>query len=194
MKKVILSCAMALALTTSVSANWVTGEQTVLAVTNTVVNENNVEVTRGGEAAFHLALTSDQRLDANLTFSDTARADLTFTTRASENILSKSEIPVLINDDSGYQDATLTITPLVNDTSGLRCYLISTGDVNGAFIISYKKGEFKEIFSGASLELPALPASFDVEKKSILFHAGDSNYTLSYDSKEGVFKAEKVSQ
>ncbi len=192
MKKIILTCAAALALTAGAHANWITGEPTVLAFTNTTVTDNNVDVKSGGQAAFHLALTADQRLDVNLAYTDTAKADLTFTTKASESMLLWSDLPVLINDDSGYQDATLTITPLVNDANGLRFYLIDTGDIQGARIVSYKKGEFKEAFSGAELEKDGA-SSFDVEKKSILFHAGSDTYSLSYDSKEGTFVAEKQS-
>ncbi len=191
MKKIIATCALALALTTGVSANWVTGEPTTLAVTDTVVKDNELITTNGAQAAFHLALTADQRLDVNLTFCDTAKVDLIFSTKASENMLMLEEVPTSINPDSGYRDATLTITPLINDSNGLRFYLINTGDVNGAYIVSYKKGEFKKVFSGESLSLDSAASSFDVEKKSILLHAGDANYSLSYDSKEGKFVAEK---
>ncbi len=193
MKKIIASCALALALATGVtaSANWVTGESTTLAVTDTVVRNEEVIQTNGSQAAFHLSLSADQRLDVNLSFHENAEADLTFTTKASENVLDLPALPVLINQDSGYKDACLTITPLVNDGNGLRFYLIDTGDINGALIVSYKKGEFKKVFEGASLSLASAASSFDVEKKSILLHAGDANYALSYDSKEGKFVAEK---
>ena len=55
MRKIVLTAALAaLTLASSVSANWITGEPTILAV-------------NAGEAAFHTALTSDQRIDGNLT-------------------------------------------------------------------------------------------------------------------------------
>ena len=51
MRKILLTAAFAaLTLASSVSANWITGEPTILAVNS-------------GEAAFHTALTGDQRLD-----------------------------------------------------------------------------------------------------------------------------------
>ena len=193
MKKMIASAVLALALATgfSASANWVTGEPTTLAVTDTVVSGDEVIPTNGAQAAFHLSLTSDQKLDVNLCFHKDAAVDLTFTTKASESTLIFEAVPMHIYDDSGYRDATLTITPLVNDGNGLRFYLIDTGDVNGAYVVSYKKGQFKEVFSGKSLNYDSRTCSFDVEKKSILFHAGDTTYSLSYDSKEGKFVAEK---
>ncbi len=193
MKKIIASCALALALATgfSASANWVAGEPTTLAVTDTVVRDNEVIPTNGAQAAFHLSLTSDQKLDANLSFHKDAAVDLTFTTKASENTLLLEEVPVHIYQDSGYRDAGVTIIPFVNDSNGLRFYLIDTGDVNGAYVVSYKKGQFKQVFSGKDLAYESLTCSFDVEKKSILFHAGDTTYNLSYDSKEGKFVAEK---
>ena len=126
MRKILLTAAFAaLTLASSVSANWITGEPTILAVNS-------------GEAAFHTALTSDQRLDVNLTAGAEGKADLTFTTKASESALSLTALPVLVSEEAGFADAKLTITPLVNDANGLRFYLVDTGDVGGAHIVSYK--------------------------------------------------------
>ena len=108
MRKILLTAAFAaLTLASSVSANWITGEPTILAVNS-------------GEAAFHTALTSDQRLDVNLTAGAEGKADLTFTTKASESALSLTALPVLVSEEAGFADAKLTITPLVNDANGLR--------------------------------------------------------------------------
>ena len=86
MRKIVLTAALAaLTLASSVSANWITGEPTILAV-------------NAGEAAFHTALTSDQRLDVNLTAGMEGKADLTFTTKASGSELSLSALPVLVNE------------------------------------------------------------------------------------------------
>ena len=84
MRKIVLTVALAaLTLASSVSANWITGESTILAV-------------NAGEAAFHTALTSDQRLDVNLIAGMEGKADLTFTTKASESELALSALPVLV--------------------------------------------------------------------------------------------------
>ena len=116
MRKILLTAAFAaLTLASSVSANWITGEPTILAVNS-------------GEAAFHTALTSDQRLDVNLTAGAEGKADLTFTTKASESELSLTALPVLVSEEAGFADAKLTITPLVNDANGLRFYLVDTGE------------------------------------------------------------------
>lgn len=87
MRKIVLTAALAaLTLASSVSANWITGEPTILAV-------------NAGEAAFHTALTSDQRLDVNLTAGTEGKADLTFTTKASESELALSSLPVLVSEE-----------------------------------------------------------------------------------------------
>ena len=139
MRKIVLTAALAaLTLASSVSANWITGEPTILAVNS-------------GEAAFHTALTGDQRLDVNLTAGTEGKADLTFTTKASESELSLTALPVLVNEEAGYADAKLTITPLVNDANGLRFYLVDTGEAGGAHIVSYKGATFKSAFDAADL-------------------------------------------
>ena len=183
MKKILLAAALAaLTLASSVSANWITGEPTILAVNS-------------GEAAFHTALTNDQRLDVNLTAGEEGKADLTFTTKASSSELSLSSLPILVDEEHGYADATLTITPLVNDANGLRFYLIDTGEAGGAHIVSYKGGTFKSAFTAADLENVNGASSFTVEKKQILFHTeengADATYTLSLDTKSLTFTAVK---
>lgn len=183
MRKMLLTAAFAaLTLASSVSANWITGEPTILAVNS-------------GEAAFHTALTSDQRLDVNLTAGAEGKADLTFTTKASESALSLTALPVLVNEEAGYADAKLTITPLVNDANGLRFYLVNTGEAGGAHIVSYKGGTFKSAFDAADLENINGASSFTVEKKQILFHTKengtDATYTLSLDTKSLTFTAVK---
>ena len=183
MRKIVFAAALAaLTLASSVSANWITGEPTILAVNS-------------GEAAFHTALTNDQRLDVNLTAGEEGKADLTFTTKASESELALSALPVLVSEEAGYADATLTITPLVNDANGLRFYLIDTGEAGGAHIVSYKGGTFKSAFTAADLENVNGASSFTVEKKQILFHTeengADATYTLSLDTKSLTFTAVK---
>ena len=183
MRKILLTAAFAaLTLASSVSANWITGEPTILAVNS-------------GEAAFHTALTSDQRLDVNLTAGAEGKADLTFTTKASESELSLTALPVLVNEEADYADAKLTITPLVNDANGLRFYLVDTGEAGGAHIVSYKGAAFKSAFSAADLENINGASSFTVEKKQILFHTKengtDATYTLSLDTKSLTFTAVK---
>ena len=180
MRKILLTAAFAaLTLASSVSANWITGEPTILAVNS-------------GEAAFHTALTSDQRLDVNLTAGAEGKADLTFTTKASESELSLTALPVLVSEEAGFADAKLTITPLVNDANGLRFYLVDTGE---AHIVSYKGAAFKSAFSAADLENINGASSFTVEKKQILFHTKengtDATYTLSLDTKSLTFTAVK---
>ena len=171
-----------LTLASSVSANWITGEPTILAV-------------NAGEAAFHTALTSDQRLDVNLIAGTEGKADLTFTTKALESELALSALPVLVSEEGGYADAKLTITPLVNDANGLRFYLVDTGEAGGAHIVSYKGGTFKNAFDAADLENINGTSSFTVEKKQILFHTKengtDATYTLSLDTKSLTFTAVK---
>lgn len=183
MRKIVLTVALAtLTLASSVSANWITGEPTILAV-------------NAGEAAFHTTLTSDQRLDVNLIAGMEGKADLTFTTKASESELALSALPVLVSEEGGYADAKLTITPLVNDANGLRFYLVDTGEAGGAHIVSYKGGTFKNAFDAANLENINGASSFTVEKKQIFFHTKengtDATYTLSLDTKSLTFTAVK---
>ena len=183
MRKMLLTAAFAaLTLASSVSANWITGEPTILAVNS-------------GEAAFHTALTSDQRLDINLTAGAEGKADLTFTTKASESALSLTALPVLVSEESGYADAKLTITPLVNDANGLRFYLVDTGEAGGAHIVSYKGGTFKSAFDAAELQDVTGTSYFTVEKKQLLLHVNENGtediYTLSLDTKSITFTAVK---
>ena len=182
MRKMLLTAAFAaFTLASSVSANWITGEPTILAVNS-------------GEAAFHTALTSDQRLDVNLTAGE-GKADLTFTTKASESALSLTALPVLVNEEAGYADAKLTITPLVNDANGLRFYLVDTGETGGAHIVSYKGGAFQSAFSAAELQDVTGTSYFTVEKKQLLLHVNENGtedtYTLSLDAKSLMFTAVK---
>ena len=183
MRKILLTAAFAaLTLASSVSANWITGEPTILAVNS-------------GEAAFHTALTSDQRLDVNLTAGAEGKADLTFTTKASESALSLTALPILVNEEAGYADAKLTITPLVNDANGLRFYLVDTGEAGGAHIVSYKGGTFKSAFDAAELQDVTGTSYFTVEKKQLLLHVNENGtedtYTLSLDTKSITFTAVK---
>ena len=183
MRKILLTAAFAaLTLASSVSANWITGEPTILAVNS-------------GEAAFHTALTSDQRLDVNLTAGAEGKADLTFTTKASESALSLTALPVLVNEEAGYADAKLTITPLVNDANGLRFYLVDTGEAGGAHIVSYKGAAFKSTFSAAELQDVTGTSYCTVEKKQLLLHVNENGtediYTLSLDTKSLTFTAVK---
>lgn len=183
MRKMLLTAAFAaLTLASSVSANWITGEPTILAVNS-------------GEAAFHTALTSDQRLDVNLTAGAEGKADLTFTTKASESALSLTALPVLVNEEAGFADAKLTITPLVNDANGLRFYLVDTGEAGGAHIVSYKGGTFKSAFDAAELQDVTGTSYFTVEKKQLLLHVNENGtediYTLSLDTKSITFTAVK---
>ena len=183
MRKILLTAAFAaLTLASSVSANWITGEPTILAVNS-------------GEAAFHTALTSDQRLDVNLTAGAEGKADLTFTTKASESALSLTALPVLVSEEAGFADAKLTITPLVNDANGLRFYLVDTGEAGGAHIVSYKGAAFKSAFSAAELQDVTGTSYVTVEKKQLLLHVNENGteniYTLSLDTKSITFTAVK---
>lgn len=181
LKKVcIASAVLSLALSTGISANWITGNETTLAVSQ-------------GEAAFQMALSTDQRLAMNLATSDTATADVVFSTKDSNSILTLSASPVQVSDDE-HHDATVKVTQLVNDGNGLRFYLVNTGDVNGAYIVSYRKGIFKAAFAAQQLDETGT-SSFEVTKKEILLHVtnenGTSTYLLTYDTKENVFTAKK---
>lgn len=154
MRKMLLTAAFAaLTLASSVSANWITSEPTILAVNS-------------GEAAFHTALTSDQRLDVNLTAGAEGKADLTFTTKASESALSLTDLPVLVSEEAG-----------------------------GAHIVSYKGAAFKSAFSAAELQDVTGTSYFTVEKKQLLLHVNENGtedtYTLSLDTKSITFTAVK---
>ena len=176
-KKVCIASALCtFALAGTISANWLTGNETVLAVSQ-------------GEAAFQTSLSSDQKLAMNLTASDTASADLVFSTKASSSVLTLSSLPVNVSTD-GNQDAKVSVTQLVNDGNGLRFYLVETGNAESASIVSYKRGVFTTAFSSASLNESGA-ASFEVTKKEILLHAGSSTYALTLNAKEGTFTAVK---
>ena len=172
----IVASLLSVSLTMGISANWLTGNETVLAVSQ-------------GEAAFQTSLSTDQKLAMNLTASDTASCDIVFSTKASHSSLLLSSLPVSVSNN-GSQDAKVTITQLVNDSNGLRFYLIDTGDAQSAAIVSYKKGIFAKAFSASSLQETG-NSSFEVTKKELLFHAGSSTYALSLTSKNSTFSAVK---
>lgn len=185
MKKVLLTAAFCCLAGLTASANWITGEPTILAVNQ-------------GEAAFHMSLSSNQLLDANLA-SSTSLADLIFTNKSSKGSLALTSLPLSKtsgtgSDGSTYEDAELTITPLVNDGNGQRFYLISTGPHDGAHIVAYSKGNFTDAFSSASLTEETGTATFEVTKKEVLLHFASDNgtntYRLTYQ-KDGTFDAEK---
>lgn len=186
MKKLIASALLfSFALVGGVSANWVTGESTVIAVNQ-------------GEAAFHGALSSEQRLDVGMNAGNSGSADVIFSTASSENKLALSPLPVKIesgtsSDGTSYADAKLTITPLVDNSNGQRYYLVETGSPEGTQIVAYKKGNFTSAFTAASLMEGAESASFTVDKKELTLHLvkGEvkADYLLKYDSKTGTFNA-----
>lgn len=185
MKKLILTAASIGLSGLTASANWITGEPAIMAVNQ-------------GEAAFHISLSSNQLLDANLA-SSTSLADVIFTNKSSKGSLALTSLPLAKtsgtgSDGAAYEDAELTITPLVNDGNGQRFYLISTGPHDGAHIVAYSKGNFTDAFSSASLDGETGSASFEVTKKEILLHfqseAGTTTYKLTYQ-KDGTFAAEK---
>lgn len=186
MKKLIASALLlSFALAGTVSAGWVSGESTVIAVNQ-------------GEAAFHGPLSSEQRLDVGMTGGSSGRADVIFSNKSSESRLALSALPVNIesgtsSDGTSYQDAKLTITPLVDNDSGQRYYLVETGSPEGTQIIVYKKGNFTSVFNASSLMEGADSASFEVQKKDLILHLekGDTkaDYTLAFDSKTGTFNA-----
>lgn len=186
MKKILASALfLSLALSCGVSANWMTGESTVVAVNR-------------GEAAFHSSLSSEQRLDVGMTADSTGSADVIFSHASSGNKLTLSTLPVKIEtgtstDGSAFSDAKLTVTPLVNNGNGQRYYLVETGSPEGTQIIAYKKGNFTSVFNASSLMEGAESASFEVQKKDLILHLekGDTkaDYTLAFDSKTGTFNA-----
>lgn len=188
MKKLIASALLlSFALAGSVSAGWVSGESTVIAVNR-------------GEAAFHGPLSSEQRLDVGMTGGSSGRADVIFSNKSSESRLALSALPVNIesgtsSDGTSYQDAKLTITPLVDNDSGQRYYLVETGNPEGTQIIAYKKGNFTQAFTAASLMEGADSASFTVEKKELTLNLekGEvkNDYLLTYDSRTGTFNAKQ---
>lgn len=188
MKKLIASALLlSFALAGTVSAGWVSGESTVIAVNQ-------------GEAAFHGPLSSEQRLDVGMTGGSSGRADVIFSNKSSESRLALSALPVNIesgtsSDGTSYQDAKLTITPMVDNDSGQRYYLVETGNPEGTQIIAYKKGNFTQAFTAASLMEGADSASFTVDKKELTLHLekGEvkSDYLLTYDSRTGTFNAKQ---
>lgn len=188
MKKLIASALLlSFALAGTVSAGWVSGESTVIAVNQ-------------GEAAFHGPLSSEQRLDVGMTGGTSGRADVIFSNKSSESRLALSALPVNIesgtsSDGTSYQDAKLTITPLVDNDSGQRYYLVETGNPEGTQIIAYKKGNFTQAFTAASILEGADSASFTVDKRELTLHLerGEvkSDYILTYDSRTGTFNAKQ---
>lgn len=179
-KRILLSAALlAFSLTAGVSANWITGNPTVLAVSH-------------GEAAFQTALSNDQRLAVNLRAEDTAAADIVFSTQASSSVLTLSSLPVSVSSDDN-QDAQVRITPLVNDGNGFRFYLVETGNGSGSSIVSYKRGNFASAFIPSDAE--DADASFEVTKKEVLFHVtregNTDTYGLVLNAKDGTFTAQK---
>lgn len=184
MKKILITTAMAsLLLSFTASADWATGNSTVFAVNH-------------GEAAFHTSLSSEQRLDAGMTVGDKGSADIIFSMESSKGGLSLPAVPVkLISgtnaDGTTYKDAKLTITPLVSTANGRRFYLMETGTLEGAKIITYSKGTFTVVFDGSSIGEEADHASFDVSKKKLVLKLEKEGtvqeYTLIYDKKTEIF-------
>lgn len=184
MKKVWISAALfSILLSAGVSANWATGDSTILAVNQ-------------GEAAFHTSLSSEQRLDVGMTSGESGSADIIFSMNSSENKLTLSSIPVKVtsgtsSDGHSYTDAKLTVTPLVNTDTGRRYYLVETGTPAGTQIISYSKGNFSTLFTASSLKETADGASFEVGKKELILHlttgGTKEDYDLKYDSKTNTF-------
>lgn len=187
MKKVLITAALfSMLLSAGVSANWIAGDATVLAV-------------NWGEAAFHTSLSSEQRLDMGLTSGDKGTADIIFSTASSDNKLTLSSIPVKVtagtsSDGSSYTDAKVTVTPLIDSDSGRRYYLVETGTLAGTQIIGYSKGNFTSLFTGSSLGDTDGDASFEVGKKELLLHVAKGetkeDYSLTYDHKTGSFTGE----
>ena len=180
LKKVLFSAALlSLAVSAGVSANWITGNPTVLAVSH-------------GEAAFQTSLSNDQRLALNLSSEDTATADIVFSTQASSSVLTLSSLPVSVSADDN-QDAQVSITPLVNDGNGLRFYLVDTGKGSGSSIVSYKRGNFATAFTPSVSDKAT--ASFEVTKKEVLLHVTENGstetYSLVLNAKDGTFTAQK---
>lgn len=188
MKKILISAAIcSMLFTAGASANWITGEPSIMAV-------------NGGEAAFHTSLNSAQRLDINLTSGTSGKADMIFSAEGYDDSLTLSSLPVKAVTETGtngatYTDSKVTVTPLINDGNGQRFYLVDTGDGLGMTIVAYSKGSFKTAFSTSSLPETYGTGSFEVSKKAILFHGknanGESTYTLTYDKKTGLFNAAK---
>lgn len=144
MKKILISAAIcSMLFTAGASANWITGEPSIMAV-------------NGGEAAFHTSLSSAQRLDINLTSGTSGKADMIFSAEGYDDSLTLSSLPVKAVTETGtngatYTDSKVTVTPLINDGNGQRFYLVDTGDVLGMTIVAYSKGSFKTAFSTSSL-------------------------------------------
>ena len=185
MKKILISTALAsLLLSCSVSANWVTGEATVLAVNR-------------GEAAFHTILSSQQRLDAGITAGECGMGDVIFSTASSDTKLTLNfpvrQVSGTSSDGSSYTDARLTVTPLINTDNGRRFYLVEAGSPEGTRVIAYKKGNFISAFDASSLKGDFDELSFRVGKKELILHtvnAGRSaDYVLKFDSKTDSFNA-----
>jgi len=185
MKKIILSAVFAsFILAGTVSANWITGESTILAVSQ-------------GEAAFHTTLSSDQRLDAGMTSGESVNADVIFSTASSTEKLTIT-CPVRQSsgtsaDGTSYTDAKLTVTPLINTDSGRRFYLVETGTAGGSQIVAYKKGIFTVVFAADSLKTDFDEVSFQAAKKELLLHTvtngAAADYILKFDNKTGTFNA-----
>lgn len=185
MKKVIISTALAsLLLGLSVSANWVTGEATVLAVNR-------------GEAAFHTMLSSRQCLDAGITAGEGGMGDVIFSTVSSDTKLALNfpirQVSGTRKDGSSYTDAKLTVTPLINTDNGRRFYLVEAGSPEGTQVIAYKKGNFMSVFDASSLKDDFDELSFQVGKKELILHTVKDgrplDYILKFDSKTDSFNA-----
>ena len=135
MKKILISAAIcSMLFTAGASANWITGEPSIMAV-------------NGGEAAFHTSLSSAQRLDINLTSGTSGKADMIFSAEGYDDSLTLSSLPVKAVTETGtngatYTDSKVTVTPLINDGNGQRFYLVDTGDGLGMTIVAYSKGSF----------------------------------------------------
>lgn len=163
-----LSCALLLMSAPAAFANWITGTPVTAAVS-------------GGEAALYIPLTSEQSLSMNLD-SATGTADLQFASAKSS--IELTDVPVLVEETSvsgtTKKDASVKVTPLINDSNGRRYYIVDTGAPKGSFIISYKGGLYQKAFAPSD-EL----ASYDSvrivpSKKDITVNAKKGDTTAIY--------------
>lgn len=92
MKKILISAAIcSMLFTAGASANWITGEPSIMAV-------------NGGEAAFHTSLSSAQRLDINLTSGTSGKADMIFSAEGYDDSLTLSSLAFFPSGQGGHRD------------------------------------------------------------------------------------------
>ena len=185
MKKKLFALTLSAALLAAGSAyaDWTGGEE-------------NRFYTEGGDSAARVSLTAQQTLKVALSTTEgTASFYFQYGNTADEDAFAL-HLPALVQNGAE-KSALVTLTPLVDNGSGRRFYLIGTGAPGGCLLVSYSKGQYQTAFDASSVQGDWTEASIEIQKKQLVLHLKDAegmtaSHILAYDKKSNTFSAEGV--